>query len=1695
MLTRVATIVLLFGLLLAAGAGAIPSSPRGTPGHAAAIGGSSLVPSDEIARPDPIAIQRIFVPAERLDSLQPDFARGALKKLSKADFEAKVQVAAQMQYAAQNPARIAEATYRATVQTGRITGTAEWLLGHPTGGASALAVDPLPGAVQAPKWADGSQAMLFRATLDGKAQAANYLWVEGPSQKQLAFEWSARLVEQPDEERCVLTFPASPIAALELTMAADRVPILGDAGVLLTGPFPAAKDGERLWKFAFGGQTRLDLGLRKTQPSNEAKPAVRIDRAALWKLSAGESLGQFDFTLNAFRQTGRELVFQVDAGLEILNVSGASVESWLAALDGSTPRSLTVRFREAAPTTRLTISVRSPAVFTAASFTPPQIRVAGRPLLEDIVAVQLSAGWKLDGWQTGDYRLASIGTASDRTTKLEFGRTVLTTEGRTERRPPTVRYRPADQEFNTVEVIDWRLEPNRTKLTATFATAVVRGPISNFTFQASAGYALESVALTPDDPGVAFGAIPGVAGGWFVEPSRAVASGKSVEVRLEFRSVESVLPDADPGRTVPLPRILPQGAGERRGVLAVRPSSGIKVSTSGLSAASIPLAGEPGFSIAYRGREPEGDIRVTRATPTLSASLEVELTGGDSARLSATLRGRAEGTPIPAISVWVPSSAPTWHIEPTAAVNRFPGDAVLPHLPFLGIGNRWSALALAGASAPESGTLWRIAFAKPVSGDFACSIDFPVVATARDLALPHFLGVPISQGTVKLDGNLSKKFRAAVPSEFVGSRPHLILTALEPSEPLIELPDASLWVFRDVKLHTHIDADYCHGTLTGTVVSAAGPHLPITLVEVELESITIDGKHFSATVPELAESGLSVPRPLVPFEVRYRRRHTPRYGGWVLAADSGLASIAGEPDIALTWSSGSDMRAWPHLDQPGAGSARPTLLLKESTVRAAAIIAALLVALPLAIGFALARYRAGWLLGTIIASLFWLSAWKAPSGWADAARPALTVALGSIAIALFRISARPKRIATASVTLGMLMAIGTGHAQAPESAKVYVVPGPAEAPARFNVLVPPATLDKLDALARSSLPDLVALSAEYDCLASGDTATIRAKYVVHSRKTEEQSLVLPLAGVRLENATLDGKEAFPEAGTADRFFIPIRGAGNHELLMQFTVPVVSAGIDRGAKFAVPDLPLTQVGFAAGLRARQLDIPSRNGGQSLRVSADGLRVEAGHGGGRMIRLHWRESGTAEGAKPTIAVKEGAIWDLTDADAALTAAWQFRVEGGTVGSLKFEWPEHALPERMSLEAADGGALGSGIRDWKIGAPANGYAAIEVRLQTPLEGQFTLVAKGYSGKLPTAKPVLFFPRSTDAAEANRDSFHAVRLAGVKSEGVAVSGAIDFPAEAVGRDFAKVPEFNFAKAPPARVVRRAAGKATELRPTLIPNAAFQPLAGEVAYTIGRRIGVEGAMRASAKDSGSVEFDVPAGLILADVWAPDLAGWSRSGARIQAWWTQPVADVIVRWAGQMPKAPDPNGVAEIPLPRWPSALAKFAEPMAVRARPAEGWTVSPLPAVGLKEMPTSIAGEWLLSVEPDQKPNAKFVAKPSVAAAITPDKPMPSVPVAPPPQANPALPNVEVSEGSNGPVRLPLLPLVWILAVFASTVLALFGGRRGRPEAFLLLGLGAVAALGPESWPAPLFWFLAGYGASLRLRRLGGWVLRRTIA
>jgi hypothetical protein len=409
-------------------------------------------------------------------------------KLPQKEFDLRLRTAGQEVLASANPARIVEAQYRATWNSGRLVGTAEWGLANSTPRPTAVPLDALRVAILAPRWADGRSAKIFRGTLAGRNGPGTYLWADDPAGGRIAFNWSARGIEELGEERIELGFPAVPVARLELTLPAERIPTSSTPGVLLTGPFPASNPRERLWRLTMGSLTRVVVALRLPL-AGELSPPLRLLRTTRYSLGSGEVQANWDLQLASLRGAIREPRFEIDPGVRVVDVVSDAVEGWRfepGATDDA-PGQLAVRLREPTLSTRLQIVARQSLGLKNQTWTCPTIRASGELPGSETIQLTLVSPWTLERWTAGDFRLVQSEQMQNREHQLTWTSTATPNEDRTERKRPTVQIRPRESQFQTTETLNWRLEPGRNRLTARIQVQVQRGPIPALVMQLPAG--------------------------------------------------------------------------------------------------------------------------------------------------------------------------------------------------------------------------------------------------------------------------------------------------------------------------------------------------------------------------------------------------------------------------------------------------------------------------------------------------------------------------------------------------------------------------------------------------------------------------------------------------------------------------------------------------------------------------------------------------------------------------------------------------------------------------------------------------------------------------------------------------------------------------------------------------------------------------------------------------------------------------------------------------------------------------------------------------------------------------------------------------------------------------------------------------------------------------------------------------------
>jgi hypothetical protein len=1528
-------------LVLALAGGAVAAVPR-PPLKAVARSAADAIPAD-----DPFPIRRVRADVAQLPDLVKQLEPGPLVRLPRAEFESRARAAGRAVAAARHAARVVDATYSAELEGGELTGTAELgvLNAHAVTGFAPL--DPLRLAVRGAKWADGGEAVL--AVPQGALAPA--VWVDRPGRRVLQLGWSLAGASEPGERRFDLRVPPCPASVLELSIPAGEVPA-APADVLLTGPFPdPGKPARRLWRLRFGGRSKVEFAVRA---AGDTGGVARAALAARYELSPGLLSASFEYELHPAHGSAGEWSFLADPGLRITDVVTNNRAGWSVDPPASPggKRRVRVSLRQPGPGGKVLISAVAPLPDRSRPGDAlPVVRPVNAVVEDEKLEVRIASALRVEAWGAGDYRLTAAGEVpallpgGEASRVLSLSGTLLpagAAEGEF-RRMPTVRASAAEPDFATRERLEWTVGPARAPLVARVGVRVRRGPLFQIAVRPPKGYDLDAAACGPEE--LVSHVSERADGAQVIELARPLAAGQEAELHLEFRG-----PDVRAGVPLAFPAPDVVGAAERDGwlgvsaspewALALHPGPGARPGGLwGWLTADSP----PGAHALYlfRGAEPDGAAVPAPAKPAVAAEAVVRLdtTAG---RWSATTSFALDvtGGEVPALVAFVPGppGGRTWKLLGANAVAEA---AAVPS----------ELLRL-----PPGGTAWVLRLAHPLAGRAVLETTAagPPAGEAASLPVPRLLGA--SRATrAELAPAWQGRAEAAAAGEFVRIRPA--------GRGAFGPPPVS-----DAYLVTAVRGpDDVLAAFGGTVRDSRGAPLAVALpAGAEVRAVCVAGRWLSPACCAARDAGgaLAVPLPAGPavrFEVRYR---LPAEAAWpTRRVASPLPGVAGAPPVQRWWAFAAGvLPGWPARPR-GAGAEPPPLLggplagaeplaevirsdsesVRVGSERTADALAAALAAALLAFGlvaFRWRRLRGAVLLAAATAAALAVSEFG-PPWWARLAWPPLVAATVALAAALVALAARVRgrrrgvpALAAASLLFLLLHSLAA-LAQPPTPATVLILSGGG----REEVVAPRALLERLDALAHPRPPGAVVTSAEYDLRADESGAHVVAKFVAFAFREGENSLPLPLSDANLEGAAVDGKPAFPSATRPDVYSVPLPGPGRHEVELRFAAPAAAAGPEREVRFGVPEVPRARLGAALPAGARQQQAAGRLGRQAA-TGGDRPALEADLGGARAVHLRWREGA---GGAASVRVREGCVWDVTDAGAELTAAYLVRVEQGALAGLRFDVPRELEVLRVAVRALDAPAAPLPLRDWSLAAEEGKKDAgrlLSVDFQNPTAGRLLAVLKLAPRRPVTRQPVLRFPRVHPGSLAGEsESVYGLRASRVTVENVGLAGVIDFAPEAF-KDFGAVPDLKFDPANPVRAFRPTPGGPPELRPTLRVGEPASVRTATTWYAGPHRAAATGTVAWSAKEPPPLlEFSVP-GVKVLEVRGADVAAWNRAGVRVQVWLRGGAREGQLEWSGTLglapPDRPPPQSPAfDPPLPRVQHAKAASEE---VRVCPVEGW-------------------------------------------------------------------------------------------------------------------------------------------------------------
>ena len=1627
--------------------------PADTP--AQAIAGPAAVAHAETFTPtaeDPFPIRRVRATEAQLGDVLREAESGPLVRLTRGEFEARARAAGRTAAEARELPRVTESRWKASLVGGDLVGVAELEVAHASASPALLSLDPLRLALGPGSWAGGRAAVL------GVSGGTAGVWVEKAGRDTLKFPWSLAGVTEPGERRFELRVPASPAASLEVELPAGQVPTTAATDVLVSGPFPSAADpGRAAWRFRFGGRSRLDFSVRPAgNPGVVASAVLR----GTYDVTPGQLAAAFEYELRPAKGAVGAWEFAVDPGLRVTNVEVNNRAGWVVdpAPTPGAPRTLRVTLRQPGAGGKVLISATAafPDSGRPAAAPLPAVRPLGACLDDETLTVRIAPELRPTNWDSGDYRLVDSELRPDGSRELTLTGTLLPAgANRPFRQTPALQPATSDAEFATLEQTAWRLDADRAAATVRVEVRVRRGPLFQLALKVPPGYAFARLASVPDQL-VASSEVSG--GAVAVEFARPLTAGQTATLTFELTGPRLALTE----QQLAFPAFTPVRAAERVGVLGVLPAPawvadvrpGVGTLPAGWFTLDPPLP-PAGALIAFRYRadDPEGSVTLTPVRPEFAADVATRVD---------RVAGGAEATSTPRLRV-ARGGLPWVAIVETGRVgeNRSwraagGGNTVASAVPV--------PLALLAGPGAAGDLLWLVRLARPAAGE---AVVETTAAIPPDTSPPN-LTVP---GALSSLGGGADVSRPAPP------------------------PPAAEWAYSGLyhatAVQTPQDVLVVFG---GTVTSAASAALPVELPEgVELRAASVGGRWVEPGGLDATAGVLRLPVATVParFEVRYRLPAVA--GGLAREIDSPVPGLPGAGrEVRRWWSFGPEVlpgwpvRAWdreatgdlpdmlgptPAAGPGGAVWRSPVGGVRVARTRLADAAGVATAAALFALAWAAGRRRhpACGLLAVAGLAAVGAAAMLGPPWWQRAAAVPLVVGLLAAAGMVVARGHRSRRPAAAAAVAALcVLSWSDGVAQPVAPATVVVLP--ADANGRETVAAPKALLDRLADAARPASPGAVVTAAEYAATADEATARVTAKFTAHAFEADAVAS-LPLAEARLEGLTVDGRPAFPASPRPGVYTVALPTRGRHEIEARFTVPVVGTGSEREFRFGVPESPAAKVVADLPGAAKQAQVIGRVGRQAATTGAR-VRLEADAGAVRAVQVRWRDEA---GGSAALKVREGCVWDVSEGGAELTACYIVRVEQGTAPALRYDVPAELDVLGVAVRPLDAGSAAA-LRDWSLGEPRDGYRPLRLDFQAPAAGR-VLAVLTLAPRVPLSRqPSLRFPR-VEGAAGETDAVHGLRTRGVAVEDLGRGGVIDYPPDALTRDFAA--DLRLDPQTPVRVFRPTPGGVPVLRPTF--RAAGDPAAFtlDTTWHLGlRRADADGTIRWAGKEPQAVvEFTLPA-VKLAELRGPDVASWSQSGPRVQVWLARPAAEGEVAWAATVTPQATPFA---LPVPRpaggrlaGSTLRLAAAAGFAVRAEPGPGWAADDLaegvfratnPAAppvraGVAPIPPALRDDELGWLAPRPKP---------------PSPPAPQLlptPVGAPQPAPPS--NQPAGEPSPRWVLPVSVAAAWGLAALVLAVLLAQSPSATWPEQLGLVGVLFGAAVAGGWWVGVLAWAAA---------------------
>jgi hypothetical protein len=1590
---------------------------------------------------DPLRIQRILIPRDRVLAELERVKQGTLIQMSRKEFEDLAQRATQRLDALKNPPRLIEARYEATLTRTALVGTGRWRIVNPTSVPTIVPLRPWNLALVKARWSKGQGEFDPALIADWKGQGLGLL-VDQPGERTVVLDWTVRGDPGPAGLHFEIEAPASPLATLELNLPSDQAVVSESDAYLVSGPLPSNQEGASLWRIEFAGQTKLDLMIRP-RPDEPATPLVLSQISSRHDVRPDFVQVDFEVKVEIARQPiQRPLLFEIDPALQPVEVSASDLESW----ELPSPSRLQVRWRRPFQGGVLQIRCLAPMT-TNQVWQPSRLQLEGAVQRGETIVLRVPPDMQIKSWQPGAFHLADNEITSDGGQILTLTGIELSPDAGHQR--PRVEFQTMTPNYRVRQLAWWQIALSGSTLNEQLVYEVTKGHLHQIQLRVPTGWEVEKSELVPTDLARTQTIVPGNSGTVLsIDLQRPLVGGVVPPARLNV-VLRPVQPELVSELAVPFPDLVPIGAGFRESSLAISVDPLLQAQV--VNARTEPAENEkgpwgkqaPDFFFSYRGPAILGLLELKARHLQFQAQATSEVTTGvdRTSQVTRLVLKPQDGKPR---SLFVHFSAPLpkkWVWRTTV------GRGEVQTARRLSTGEVQALLACLAApySLPAAtlfpwtlhGELWQLILDRPLQGPLTLEATFDLLghmaggrSTTRpkpinhaelendgmvlwEIPLPVVLQAGVLAGKVIVNSNPAVQIHMESagltpeqdqPTDFENkksfryeSNPRTLILrgqrgpadrAIQPiladqvqldtqvesqGRQIYRLAfEISGWPQKSLPIRLPPGARPVNALIAGKSVGhlqweeenglvqvllpvpSGGDRYSVELM-YEIENPNwIFWSEISMAVPELplAEPPVFVRTCRLPPGVAPMTDSLWRGGG-----SSTLPNRLALDDSSQGWTS------WTFQGQKEMG-------VKMRLVRPGAFLA-------IGYGAGLVLLLAGWRYWLANALWFLITSAAAtalflllPSGLRGLALGPILALLVLATKALFELirtrswSKTAAKAATATV-LAILILLGSTRITAQVSPfrltpkptlppiPVYLIPGPENDPERQSVLLAPEAVEKLRIQAGEIAGSPLLLDSRYDGKVVDTHAEFRAEWTAFNPGEEPARLVIPLGGVKLEEARLDGAPAQPvhvtdgEAGAhkpqngalaREAYAIDLKGKGAHSVQFRFVATVQGAGEVRDLQIRIPELTQNRLTFTAPAGAEFLYAPGSRGRQLVTPLGDskavkGLRLETDLGQTNSIHVRWRQAaanstGAAKEAPTLLDIREAYLWDLRPAGSSLFAVHHCTVNQGAVSSLEITLPDplEVRHDPSVSQAVRPGEPQARLKEWRV-IGAGKDRRLHLEFQRPVSGKlqisFELVPRiplGSVVELPLPSP--FGDNVARQPMADSVSFLAFRTENLQAQianhlritGVEANDFREFWVAAGMPD--PGPEthaFSFQRNPGSPPVLRlqldgshgTSGANHDPGRTVLQDIHWLVKPGQADFTAKIRLA------APTRELALVECDLPPSVNLIDVTGPEVHSWSQSAAasgasdrpgssnsRLQIWLKGMFADTTLELTG-----------------------------------------------------------------------------------------------------------------------------------------------------------------------------------------------------